>query len=82
MTVSYLEAEDEVVKLEQVVKVQLESDRTHVCETNKQNSISIYMCELFCVLWMFTENTLIFLKIDRQGLSWKPKRSLQAEGLY
>ena len=49
LTVSYLEVEKQVVKLEQVVKVQLESDWTHVCRTNKQNSYST-LYDLFCSL--------------------------------
>lgn len=36
----YLEAEHQVVKLEQVVQVQLQSDWIHLYRTNKQNSIS------------------------------------------
>lgn len=38
---SYLEAEHQVVKLEQVVEVQLESNWIDLYRTNKQNSISI-----------------------------------------
>lgn len=37
-TASYLEAEQQVVKLEQVVKVQLESDWIHFYRTNKQST--------------------------------------------
>lgn len=39
--VSYLEAEHQVVKLEQVVEVQLQSDWIHLYRIHKQNSISI-----------------------------------------
>lgn len=49
-TYSYLEAEHQVIKLEQVSEVQLQTDRTHLCRKNKRN-ISISITVLSRKLW-------------------------------
>lgn len=59
--VAYLEAKHQVVKLEQIVKVQLESNWIQLYETNKQNSISIRYTTYDFVFYRHTQqNTLIW----------------------